>query len=242
MINQIKTKKSLLRFFRPKNYLFKAKWIFKVFQVKRYSKLTVSQLDEVNQRGLFIDCGSNVGQGFRFFSKFYTMEKFDFILFEPNPNCFRALRENLHDFKNENIEFREQAVGISESTVDFYGLEESKGGQYSVGGTVLPEHNSKYFGRPSKSNLQVHSISFSKLLVEMSEKYEIIVIKLDIEGGEYAILKDLRDNNLFDLIDTLFVEFHSQYMSEPESEIYSKIEGSFWKFIKSTRCRAISWI
>ena len=194
------------------------------------------------QRGLFIDCGSKIGQGFQFFSRYYKLENFDYILFEPNPNCFEILRKNLKKFESEKIELREQAVGVANSKVDFYGLEDSQGGQLSVGGTTLSVHNSKYFTRSNESDLQVDSISFSSLLLKVSEEYECIIVKFDIEGGEYPILEDLREKKLFDKIETLFVEFHSQYMSRDEAAKYSAIEQQFWNYVKSTKCRAISWI
>jgi hypothetical protein len=242
MINQSPQKKSITRFFRPRNYLYKANWILKVLQVRHYSKITSNRLAKSQQRGLFIDCGSNVGQGFQFFSRFYKLENFDYILFEPNPNCFRILHNNLKEFKNEKIELREQAVGVFDSKVDFYGIEDSQGGQLSVGGTTLRAHNSKYFTKPNKSDLLVDSISFSSLLLDVSNQYKCIIVKFDIEGGEYPILEDLRERKLLEKIETLFVEFHSQYMSKDEAIKYRQIEQRFWKYVKTTKCRAISWI
>jgi FkbM family methyltransferase len=235
-------KKSMIRFFRPRNYLYKMNWVIKVVQVRHYSKITSKSLSISHKRGLFIDCGSNVGQGFQFFSRYYKLENFDYILFEPNPNCFRILEKNLKNFGHGRIELREKAVGVFDSKVDFYGISDLQGGQLSVGGTTLQAHNSKYFAQPTKSDLQVESISFSKLLLKVSDQYDCIIVKLDIEGGEYPILEDLREKKLLGKIETLFIEFHSQYMSENEAVKYREIEQQFWKHVKTTDCRAISWI
>src|SRR5262249_16291623 len=43
-------------------------------------------------RGLFIDCGSNIGQGFSYFERRFPLKHFDFILIEPNPFCCDKLR------------------------------------------------------------------------------------------------------------------------------------------------------
>jgi len=211
-------------------------------QVRHYSKITSNRLSKSHKRGLFIDCGSNVGQGFQFFSRFYKLENFDYILFEPNPNCFRILQSNLKDLRNEKVELREQAVGVLDSKVDFYGIKDSEGGRLSVGGTTLREHNSKYFAKPEKSDLRVDSISFSSLLIKVSDQYECIVVKFDIEGGEYPILEDLLERKLLEKIETLFIEFHSQYMSKDVAIKYRLIEQRFWRYVKTTECRAISWV
>ena len=86
------------------------------------------------------------------------------------------------------------------------------------------------------------SISFSSLLLDVSDHYDCIIVKFDIEGGEYPILEDLRERKLLEKIETLFVEFHSQYMSEVEAVKYRQIEQRFWEYVKTTKCRAISWI
>lgn len=46
-----------------------------------------------SQKGLFIDCGSNLGQGFTFFKKYYPLDSFDYMLIEPNPYCLPHLED-----------------------------------------------------------------------------------------------------------------------------------------------------
>ena len=67
---------------------------------------------------LFIDCGSNLGQGFKFFRKYFTLDIFDYILIEPNPNCIKELKKltnkkiTLIIIKVETNRFRKKIIRI----------------------------------------------------------------------------------------------------------------------------------
>ena len=52
-----------------------------------------------DKKGLFIDCGSNLGQGFSFFEQYFPLKTFDYILVEPNPFC----KEELIKIINQKI-------------------------------------------------------------------------------------------------------------------------------------------
>jgi FkbM family methyltransferase len=76
-----------------------------------------------NTKGLFIDCGANLGQGCMFFSNSYLPDYYDYILIEPNPFCIPKLEILRSEFKG-NLEIIEKAVGIEDGIVRFYGLAE----------------------------------------------------------------------------------------------------------------------
>ena len=50
-----------------------------------------------------------------------------------------------------------------------------------------------------------------------SKIFDKIFVKMDIEGGELDLLESLIDNNAVANIDTLYVEFHSQYQATAQS-------------------------
>ena len=60
------------------------------------SKILINKNDKV----LFIDLGSNLGQGYECFSKFFKGPNIHFELFEPNPYCYKKLIE-LKEFKEK---------------------------------------------------------------------------------------------------------------------------------------------
>jgi FkbM family methyltransferase len=234
----------LIRYLRPRNYLLFISWNVKKTQILLHSKRLKYKLRNANQKSLFLDCGSNIGQGFEFFRKYYPLERFDFVLFEPNPHCFKILEQKYFGFCAEGVTLVNAAVGVEEAEIDFFGLGDTQGGIYSVGGSILPEHNSGMYTTPQNSSIKVTSINFTDYLRNLIEdkKYSAIILKLDIEGGEYQILDSLEENELLGLFETIYVEFHSQYMSKEFSNLYKTKEQLFLALVKKTKTRVIKWI
>lgn len=234
----------LIRYLRPRNYLLFISWNVKKIQILIHSKRLKCKLRNTNGKSLFLDCGSNIGQGFEFFRKYYPLEHFDFVLFEPNPHCFKILEQKYFRFYAGGVTLVNAAVGVEEAEIDFFGLEDAQGGMYSVGGSILPEHNSGMYATPQNSSIKVTSINFIDYLRNLigDRKYSAIILKLDIEGGEYQILDSLKDNEMLDLFETIYVEFHSQYMNKEFSNLYKTKEQLFLASAKKTKTRVIEWI
>jgi len=235
---------SILRILRPMNYYRFLLWRIKILQIAIHSRVTNHGLTNSGKRGLFLDCGSNVGQGFEFFRKYYPNKLYDYILFEPNPYCFQVLLGKYSELENVGVQLKNLAIGIHDGHMDFYGLEDEKGGIYSVGGTVLPEHNSKMYTSPNNASLRVPSINFSDFLIDMLKKndYSVVILKLDIEGGEYPVIEALVSSDLIAKFETIYVEFHSQYMSSEFVSEYKNRETEFLAYSKKIGTRVIRWI
>ena len=78
------------------------------------AKIISSQV-KGSKKGLFIDCGSNLGQGFSFFSKYFPLNKFDFILIEPNPYCEKELTRKINEKKSEgSIQLINKAASVKD--------------------------------------------------------------------------------------------------------------------------------
>ena len=235
---------SLQRLFRPMNYYRFLLWRIKLLQISFHSHIATRELINSGKRGLFLDCGSNVGQGFEFFRRYYPNKFYDYILFEPNPYCFQVLNDKYSLLENEGVHLKNVAVGVENTEVDFYGLEDEQGGLYSVGGSTLQEHNSKIHAKLNRVSLRVPSINFPDFLIDILQRndYSHIILKLDIEGGEYLVLESLVNANLISKFETIYVEFHSQYMNEKYREIYSAKEKEFLQNAKEIETRVIKWI
>jgi len=127
---------------------------------------------------IFLDCGSNVGQGYTYFSEKYGNE-WHYILFEPNPNCYRKLIEQFGSLPN--VDIHNKAVYIEDCTKLFKFVTE-----YCVGGSLIENHNSAY--NNTKQEVQVSCVDIIKIIEKLSVNNEII-IKFDIESSEYDILE-----------------------------------------------------
>lgn len=207
------------------------------------ARTATQKIIKAGSKGLFLDCGSNIGQGFEFFRKHFKKQYFDYELFEPNPNCLPFLHEICKKLPDHNIKIHEKAIGVRNETLTFYGLsEQNGGGALSQGGSILREHNSGIYASEEKTAIQVNSINFCDFLRDKINSYELIVIKMDIEGGEYEVLEHLLKENLFNSIDSMFCEFHSQYMKAEEKVKFRKKEIDFISSVANTSCRFNLWI
>lgn len=169
-------------------------------------------------RGLFIDMGSNLGQGFRFFSDYYDPNLFDYWFVEANPFCLDPLRKNVADLYavhgwNGKWEVIHAAVSNKDGTVSLYGLVEDERGKTSDGASVIKEHNSALYKSNEEKAIKVQSVNASRLIENAAEKYATIVVKMDIESSEYDALEDLMGTGSINRISHLYVEWHSKYFS-----------------------------
>lgn len=185
--------------------------------------LTVESNSHKKTQALFIDMGSNLGQGFRFFSKHYSPNIFDYWLIEVNPYCIEPLRANISKLYSShawsgNWEIINKAVSTKNGTLKLYGLVEDKRGQLSVGASVIKDHNSIYYHSNEAKALKVPSLAVSELVTNASKKYSTIVVKMDIESAEYDVLDDLINSGAVNKIDYLYVEWHSQYFSSDKQD------------------------
>jgi FkbM family methyltransferase len=168
--------------------------------------------------GLFIDMGSNLGQGFQFFSSYYDPNLFDYWFVEPNPFCLEALEKNVsalydsHGWKG-NREIINAAVSNTDGTASLFGLVEDTRGKTSDGASVIKDHNSAFYASNEARALKVKSVKASSLIEDAAKKYPTIVVKMDIESAEYDALEDLIGTAAIDRIAHLYVEWHSQYFS-----------------------------
>lgn len=189
-------------------------------------------------RGLFIDCGSNLGQGFGEFVRHYPLSHFDYVLVEPNPNCLPALRR-LQAERGGCIELLPQAAGISTGSVKFFGLEHDATSQ---GASMLKEHNNLYYAADEAQALEVPTFSLSDLIRERAPRYAVTVLKLDIEGGEYEVLPHLIGENVHRALSAAYIEFHSHYMAEPQRTRYRLLEDGIRARLSTDGVRYRIWI
>ena len=189
------------------------------------------------KRFLFIDCGSNLGQGFRFFRKYFKPDIFDYILIEPNPNCTHELMK----LTNENISLINKGVWTEKTKLKFYGVSETED-KTSVGGSFIDNHNSVWYESDKANAIEIETISLSELILEKKEKYDTIVIKMDIESSEYEVLQSLISNDTIKHVKHFFVEFHGEYFSDNQKSKYIQLEHDLVNTIRSKDIGLTKWI
>lgn len=158
------------------------------------------------------DCGANIGISCLYFAQQYPSSIIK--AFEADPNIVKILNENLTRNNVKNVSVNHKAIWINNDELSL-SLEGADGANLF-----------------SKDNqVRVPSIRLKDLLE--SEK-QIDMLKIDIEGAEYEVLKDCGDS--LTNVKNIFVEYHSFANNIQQlSEILQILEkNKFRYFIKTS--------
>ncbi|BAB49245.1 mlr2012 [Mesorhizobium japonicum MAFF 303099] len=190
-------------------------------------------------RGLFIDCGSNIGQAYKFFSRYYTPDYYDYVLVEPNKNCL----EHLHSLRSENvaIEVVAKAASVKDGYAEFLGPPGRSDLTYE-GCSIVPSHNGGLYPSQRFTPELVETFSLSQMIQAKRGLYEVIVLKLDVEGAEYEILDDLIRSGLHRDLHATYVEFHSLYMRNSEGRKTAVVERKIVDEFQQAGTHISRWI
>lgn len=175
---------------------------------------------------VFIDCGANLGQGLLEFNKKYNFinkDDWEIHSFEPNPDI------HLNYKSVKNIKIHQKAVWIKDEKLKFaraprvspYEPPENMGARGIAGemtnvGCRIKNDNIKNVdvkGNPLTDFVYVEGIDFSNFLQKF-KNYDKVVVKMDIEGAEYSVLRFLIKQGTASLIDDLFVETHERFVDK----------------------------
>jgi FkbM family methyltransferase len=181
---------------------------------------------ERGARGLFIDCGSNIGQGYKFFSKYYTPTHYDYILIEPNANCAPHLYALRRDSRG-TVEIIEKAASVRDGFTKLFGPPAAQRDPTYEGCSIVMDHNNALYEAEEIAAGLVETFSLSNLIEEKRAIYDVVVMKMDVEGAEYEILEDVIAKGVHRKLDAIYVEFHSQYMSGSERADRRSAERKF---------------
>jgi FkbM family methyltransferase len=163
---------------------------------------------------IFIDCGSNIGQGYDKLSKELSIDStWEVYMFEPNKKCVDILKD-----KYQNAHILNKAVWIDNKTRKL-NLEYCQVAEDWVGGSsniidsgeyVKPHYIHDEHLIVSES---VECIDFSEFLLNFPHWHQII-LKMDIEGAEFCVLdKMMQDLTIF-LIDSIYIEWHERLLKQ----------------------------
>jgi FkbM family methyltransferase len=178
---------------------------FKIF----YSDLdsTLQSIDEIfinesyrwiseEKKPLILDVGANIGVSCLYFKSKFPDARI--ICFEPDPNAFELLCMNIEVNQLKDIEPIQAAISNDDGFANFYGQVDEL--HTDARGNSLVE----IWGmqRDSSQKIVVKVLSLKKFLNE-----RVSLLKLDVEGSEELILKDIKQ--LMDNIEAIFLEFHA---------------------------------
>ncbi len=170
---------------------------------------------------VFLDLGTHYGQGLNAFIESYKMDSSWVIhTFEPNPSTYDIFTSQHHSRTPWVITHLEAA-----STFDGFinmNIETPPGeGPTGMGSSIIPLNQWDPWGNKNHSafntTAKVRCIDFSEFIKKNFNKEDFIVIKMDIEGSEYATLEKMLDDGSMEYVNDIFIEWHSRCFSDPQA-------------------------
>jgi len=139
------------------------------------------------EKAFIIDCGSHIGLSIIYLKKICPTASI--VAFEPDLKNYTLLQKNILSHKLTSVTSKNEAVWIENTNLNFIqdGNMGSKIGSDSTGNTK--------------------SVKAVRLKEELNRKVDFL--KLDIEGAEYDVLKDIADN--LNNVIKLFIEYHGNF-------------------------------
>ena len=175
-----------------------------------------------------VDIGAGTGTFYKLINN-QKIEPFNYFGFEPNPESFKALNQELSSKNSNNIKLYEYAIGnVNTNTNLYFYKDKSK-----------PNHSSLY----KESFETIHKKDFESLEVKIIKLDELIekirnfdLIKIDVEGNLLEVI-----NGMQKIVSTKNVKFilfelnKNEYIKGVSFEkIYNAIGNNF-KFYKLLR-------
>jgi FkbM family methyltransferase len=138
-----------------------------------------------------IDCGSNIGLSVLFFKKLYPKAKI--TAFEPDPEAFDILSKNVKQNSLQDVVVHQCALTDYDGVIEFHKPPIRKG-------SLLMSIDA---GRVSGTTISVPAKRLAPFICD-----RVDLLKIDIEGAEEGVLRDLYKSNVFINIDQLYLEYH----------------------------------
>jgi FkbM family methyltransferase len=143
-----------------------------------------------NEEPIILDCGANIGMASLYFKWLYPKSRV--IAFEPDPTTFNLLQKNLSGNRLD-VETHNCALWDADGDLEFF-IDSTHPG------SLLMSTD------PSRSIAESIKVPARKLSDFIEGPVDFL--KLDVEGAEHRVLKDLAQAGKLKLIRRMVVEYH----------------------------------
>jgi FkbM family methyltransferase len=144
-----------------------------------------------NPTPYIIDCGSNIGMSVLYFKMIFPTARI--LAFEPDERAFSCLDQNISDNALSSVTCENKGLSSAGGKIDFY-YDQSNPGSLEM--STLEE-------RMPKDKRVVDSVRLSSQLDR-----RVDFLKMDIEGAELEVVRELKESGKFDRIDQIVIEYH----------------------------------
>ena len=150
------------------------------------------------KKPVIIDCGSNIGMSVIFFKFLYPHATIH--AFEPDPVTFALLEKNIKVNKLSDVHLHNEAVSDKKDQLTFYT-------EVTPGSLLMSVIKDRISGK----EIKVPAIS----LADFMKKLNVTFLKMDIEGHENAVMKDLASKKILSSFDKMAIEYHHNIPAHP---------------------------
>ena len=145
-----------------------------------------------NEAPFILDCGSNIGMAVLHFKRRHPKAKI--VAFEPDPDTFRKLESNVADNGLTDVTLVNKALSDHEGSLTFYRDPEEPG-------TLLMTTRGRRLS--TWTSTEVEATTLSSYVTE-----PVDFLKLDVEGAENEVMRELAAANKLPLIKQMVLEYH----------------------------------
>lgn len=141
------------------------------------------------ENATIIDCGSHIGLSVIYLK--HICPTAHITAFEPDENNFKLLAKNVASYQFTNVQLENKAIWVSNDDLYFSS------------------------GQDMSSHIELDSDDHSKDILVKAQRLKDLLnkridfLKIDIEGSEYEVLKDVKED--LGNVQNLFVEYHSTF-------------------------------
>ncbi len=186
------------------------------------------------KRSFLFDLGFHHGEGLRYLWELYQVdETWTVFAFEPNTACRRQLlRANA--LMMPRVTAMPFAVHTAAGLAVFQREAGSRGGSEDGQGSHLTGlgFHLETHGAQTEAVWKVDFPLFLRSLIAPGREHSYVVVKMDIEGAEYDILRAMLTDGSIDLVDVLHVEFHDRLMPAESEETTEQLRSELRKRVE----------
>ena len=153
-------------------------------------------------RPVIFDCGANIGLATLFFKWLHPQS--EVYAFEPDRETFALLKRNVEENHLTGVHLYNVALSDKSGAADFY-VDHANPGSLRM---------SLQYERMPKDTVTVETLALSEVIGEQLPKTDLDFLKLDVEGAEDAVLRDLATTGRLKTVREMLIEFHHKIGGE----------------------------
>ena len=174
------------------------------------------------KKPVIFDCGANIGMTTLFFKWLYP--KSEIHAFEPDKVTFKLLKHNVAQNKLENVYLYNVALSDKKRKVSLY-IDKQQPGSTKM---------SIKFERMPKDKIFVEACPLSVFI----QGKDVDLLKMDIEGAEMSVVRDLFITKKLQNVKEMIIEYHHNISGENAKlgRFLTFFEENGYKYQINTKC------